>query len=78
MNRKIIQFQIGDGQLYTPITGSSQYINPDIKNDNYLVYKNGTGYLFEGLQFSKIYTGGLSLSGTSTFNTGEQYTIILY
>ena len=73
---RTIQFIVGDGKEYSPTNGTFDYNNPALLGVDYLVYKNGVGFVFDSKQLSKSYQGGFHLLDNVGFQTDEQYTII--
>lgn len=66
-----VQFGVGgDGE---PTNGTSTH-TVDVPTDEVLLYKNGTGYLKQGVEFS-IVEGLITLLGEGAFESGDFYTI---
>ena len=80
-----IRFKIGDGNLYTPISGTANYSNPllvGLTGDEYSVHRNNYGYLFPdipGVVTPHITTdpgtGSFAFIGTDQFNDQEEFLI---
>ncbi len=66
-----IQFGVGgDGE---PTNGTSTH-TVDVPTGEVLLYKNGTGYLKQGVEFS-IVEGLITLLGEGAFESGDFYTL---
>lgn len=72
-----IQFIIGDNQQNTPPDGSNTYINTSLKYEPYLVFRNGKGFLHEGVHYNRVGSGGFQLTGNDKFDQSTEWTIIL-
>lgn len=74
-----IQFVVGSGALYVPNNGDSSYNNPTLAGkNNYSIYRQIIAdYLFAGIDFTYLTTGGFTLL-SSTFIYGERFTLTFY
>ena len=70
-----IQFQIGDGQSFTPSAGTNILKSEEAYVNDITFMKEGGVQLFEGVDDSRHYTKGLILLNGQKFNSGEKYTI---
>lgn len=69
----LTDFTVGAGGG-APENGSTDYANPQVTGD-IKIYKNGTGYLTESVNYNLIEGGGFELIGGAVFSTDEKYTI---
>lgn len=74
-----IKFKIGDGGALTPAAGAQAYIDPvliGLTTDDFLFYRNGYGFLFEGIHYTyDSVTGELALIYPDQFGDGEEFLI---
>lgn len=72
-----IQFVVGDGNTYTPVAGATTYYNPNLKGRKLLVYRNGFGYMHEGVEYTINPLGGFQLLIVGDImSVSEHFTII--
>lgn len=74
-----IQFTVDSGALYAPISGQPVYDNPTLAGNNaYTIYRQAIGdFLVKDTDFTYNTSGGFTLSST-TFVSGERFTLVFY
>jgi hypothetical protein len=73
-----IQFVVDRGNgapEYDPVSGDTQYVNPDLDGKDYLVFKEGYGALKWGINIQTISGGGFEFIDGSQFGNEEGYTV---
>jgi hypothetical protein len=73
-------FQVGLGRpapFYDPADGDTDYINPDLDQLDYLVFKEGFGVLSWDRDITKLSGGGFGFTNGQVFAQDEIYTILI-
>lgn len=78
-----IRFRIGDGGPYTPNAGDTAFVHPAMAGmtaADYTAYRNGYGYVFEGVHITNNVLGGFQLFKPGDVFSGdpaEEWTITM-